>query len=644
MSYKNAGLVVTLVVLCSAAAFPQFTILPLPAETTGKSHQNGRTQALAPMPLPFWDDFSFTNNPGFPHDTLWENSKAVSVSQGLGINAPSLGVATFDGLNAFGAPYDVNDVLAKGIGDSLVSRPIALDQVPVGERNTVYLSFFFQFRGNGEPPDPGDQLRVLFRNSAGVWINVLTLENDGSFDPTVFVQRLIPVSGDEFFHNQFQFNILSYGRLSGPYDTWNIDYVYLNKGRNASDTSYPDRTINLPLTSMLKEYYSMPLDHFMENPAGNLTPPLLSMHNLEFIPGNANDSDVQPINYDSQDSVFIYRNNTENIYTHQLDNATSIGNPLQPLEFRKTPIQTLPDLSDLAVVDSAAHIRMKLWINSGDNVVPSAADPLGDYNAVKYAPIDFRHNDTTRAEFILDNFYAYDDGTAEFGAALNQPGALLAYRFDMKTIKPDTIVSLDLYFPNFGENLDQSVQIQILKDLTGDPGSFLHLETVKVQRSSHNNFWRFKLSRFIGVKDQFYIGWKQSASSVLAIGLDKNTNSGDKIFFNLNGAWEPNVNLTGSLMIRPVFGKFTGTITGLEEQPANTPDYFPNPTDGHFTVTGEVERVEIYTITGQPIDFTTIHSSRGKEVAIGNPSPGLYLLRLHGAHGISTHRLMVGRP
>lgn len=644
MSYKKAGLVATLVVLCITATFPQFTILPLPAETSAKSHKNARTQALSPMPLPFWDDFSFSNVPGFPHDTLWEDYQLVSVSHGLGVNPPSLGVATFDGLNAQGTPYDVNDVLAKGIGDSLVSRPIALDQVPVGERNTVYLSFYFQFRGNGEPPDPGDQLRVLFRNSSGVWINVLTIENDGSFDPDVFVQRLIPVSGDEFFHNQFQFNILSYGRLSGPYDTWNIDYVYLNKGRNASDTSYPDRTINLPLTSMLKEYYSMPLDHFMENPAGNLTPPLLSMHNLEFIPGNGNDSDVQPINYDSQDSVFIYRNNTENIYTHQLDNATSIGNPLQPLEFRKTPIQTLPDLSDLAVVDSAAHIKMKLWINSGDNVEPSMSDPLGDYNVAKYAPIDFRHNDTTRVEFILDNYYAYDDGTAEYGAALNQPGALLAYRFDMKTIKPDTIVSLDLYFPNFGENIDQSIQIQILKDLTGDPGSFLHLETVKVQRSSHNNFWRFKLSRFVGVKDQFYIGWKQSASSVLAIGLDKNTDSGDKIFFNLNGAWEPNVNLTGSLMIRPVFGKFTGTITGLEEQPINTPAFFPNPSDGHFTVTGEVERLEIYTITGQQIDFTTSHSIQGKEVYISNPSPGLYLLRFHGAHGISVHRLMVGHP
>ncbi len=643
MICKKARLLVLLLAVCTSAGFSQFTIVPLPKETSDKNIRQARTKALTPMPLPFWDDFSFSNEPGFPHDTLWEYGRSVAVSMGLGINPPSLGVATFDGLNDLGVPYDVNDVLAKGIGDSLVSRPIALDVVPIGERNSVYLSFYYQFRGNGEPPDPGDQLRVLFRNSSGAWVNVLSIENDGSFDPNVFVQRLIPVSGDEFYHNSFQFNILSYGRLSGPYDTWNIDYVYLNKGRNASDTSYPDRTINLPLTSMLKEYYAMPLRHFMEDPAANLTSPLLSMHNLEFIPGNANDSDVQPINYDSQDSIFIYRNNSEFIYTHQLDNATSIGNPLQPLEFRKTPILTLPDLSDLSVIDSAARIKMKLWINSGDNVLPSMATPLGDYN-LKYAPIDFRHNDTTQVEFILNNFYAYDDGTAEYGAALNQPGALLAYRFDMKTNKPDTIVSLDLYFPNFGENIDQSIQIQILKDLTGDPGSFLHLETVKVQRSSHNNFWRFKLSRFVGVKDQFYIGWKQSAASVLAIGLDKNTNSGDKIFFNLNGAWEPNVNLTGSLMIRPIFGKFTGTITSVEEEPLLAPAFYPNPSEGHFTLTGKVDKIEIYSITGQPVEFFTRDSNDGLSVQITSPATGLYLLRLYSDQDISTHRLMVARP
>ncbi|MEQ8425825.1 MAG: hypothetical protein RIA63_14000, partial [Cyclobacteriaceae bacterium] len=343
MKFKSICWLGLLISFHVQSAFCQLTVIPIPKQVADKkSVANGRTKELTPMALPFWDDFSFPNVNGYPHDTLWQYKQSVSVNPGTGINPPSLGVATFDGIDSLGNPYSGTD-LDKGTADRLRSRPISLDLVPILERNSVYLSFYYQFRGNGEPPDPGDQLRVLFKNSSGNWIQVRTIENDGTLDATVFTQTLIPVTGDEFYHDNFQFVILSYGRLSGPYDTWNIDYVYLNKGRNASDTSYPDRTINLPLTSMLNGYYSMPYDHFMEDPTSNLTPPLISMHNLEFIPGNTNQSDVQPINYDSEDTVFVYRNETETVYTHQLDLATSIGNPLQPLEFRKTPIQTLPD-------------------------------------------------------------------------------------------------------------------------------------------------------------------------------------------------------------------------------------------------------------------------------------------------------------
>lgn len=641
MNYKKKCWLVLILIINAQLAFSQFTIVPLPKEKSSKANKAARTQELTPMPLPFWDDFSFSNRSDSPHDTLWSSSNSVSLNNGLGINPPSLGVATFDGLNEFGSPYVLLEPLAKGIADSLVSRPLALDLVPLAERGSVFLSFYYQYKGNGEAPDPGDQLRVLFKNAAGAWITVRTIENDGNMDPNVFVQTLIPVSGNDFFHNEFQFSIQNYGRLSGPFDTWNIDYVYLNKGRNASDTSYPDRTISIPLSSLLDGYYSMPLDHFMEDPAAHLTPPILSTHNLEFIPGNTTQSDVQPISYDSEDSVFVYRDDTETIYTHQLDLATSIGNPLQPLEFRKTPIQTLPVLSSLSALDSAVRIKLKLWINSGDNVVPSVSDPLGDYNTVKYAPIDFRHNDTTRIEYLLDNYYAYDDGSAEYGASLNQPGARLACLFELNTIKRDTIVAIDFYFPEFGEDIGQSIEVQILRDLSGDPSSFLHQQTVSVVRGTKNQFWRVELERLVGVKDQFYIGWKQSTSTALPIGLDKNNNSGDKIFFNTNGEWEPNVNLVGSLMIRPVFGKGKAVNTGLPSQEANLVYYYPNPSNGNFVVTGNVKKIQVYDITGRIIATSIESTQDGQRVQLLNAHPGLYILRLFNSNGVSSHRIKV---
>jgi len=641
MGFKKVRWLAFLFVVHAHIGLSQFIITPAPRVPQAKNNKTtGRTKELTPKPLPFWDDFSFPRVPGLAHDSLWKSFETVWVNNGLGVNPPSQGVATFDGLDASGNPYSVNDVLAKGIADSLVSGPIALDLVPIAERNSVFLSFYYQFRGNGEPPDPGDQLRLLFKDNTGSWINVSTIENDGSFDPNVFTQIMIPVSEDQFFHNNFQFTIQNFGRLSGPYDTWNVDYIYLNKGRNASDTSYPDRTITTSLSSMFKGYYSMPFTHFMEDPTGNLTAPLLSTHNLESIPGNQNQSDVQPINYDSEDSVFVLRNETETIYTHQLDLATSIGSPLQPLEFRQTPIQKSPDLSEVTPIDSLVRVKLKLWINSGDNIDPST-DPLGDYNTPKYSPIDFRNNDTTRVEFTLHDYYAYDDGTAEYGAALNQPGAQLAYLFEMRTAKNDTVVALDLYFPKFGDDISQSIQLQILKDLSGDPGSFLHRETVTVQRGTQNNFWRVGLTRLVGVKDRFYVAWKQATASVLAIGLDKNTNSGDKIFFNLNGAWEPNVNLIGSLMIRPVFGAGEKIVVGLPEKNLSESKIYPNPSHGSFIVTGEVRKIQIYNQTGQPIEFIAEDVQEGKQVQLQSASRGIYILRLQSNAGVSAHKIMV---
>lgn len=636
MSYYKKCWLILILTINAQLAFSQFTIVPLPKEKSSKTYNGARTQDLAPMQLPFWDDFSFSNRPDSPHDTLWNSSNSVSLNLGLGINPPSIGVATFDGLNEFGSPYVLKEPLAKGVADSLVSRPIALDQVPPAERGTVFLSFYYQFKGNGEAPDPGDQLRVLFKNAAGAWITVATIENNGSLNPNVFTQILIPVSGNDFFHNGFQFTFQNYGRLSGPYDTWNIDYVYLNKGRNASDTSYPDRTISIPITSMFNGYYSMPFDHFIENSVDNLVLPTLTLHNLEVEPG----ADIQPLTYKSIDSIFVYRDKIETIYTHFKDSIPIDGGSIKSLEYLKTTVQAPQDLSSLSPLDSAVRIKLDLWIYSGDNKNKNT-DLLGDYDPVKYSPIDFRYNDTTRVEYMLDNYYAYDDGTAEYGASLNQPGARLACLFKMNTLKRDTIVAIDFYFPEFGDDIGQSIEVQVLRDLSGDPSSYLHRQTVGVVRGTKNKFWRLELERLVGVKDQFYVGWKQSTSTALPIGLDKNTNSSDKVFFNTNGEWEPSVNLVGSLMIRPVFGKGEAVNTGLPSHKVNSIQYYPNPSHGDFTVTGKVDKIEVYDITGKPVAIAIENTQEGRKVQLSNPSPGLYILRLYTPGGISAHRIRV---
>src|SRR5688572_16243465 len=166
----------------SADVLAQLRISPtqrIPA-TAGKNNATARTQTHEPLSLPFFDDFSFTpvniledTSSNHPLDSIWVGSRSVWVSSGIGINEPSKNVASFDGINAKGLAY-TNVQLASGLCDSLVSRPIKLGEpdVPEDERTSVWISFHYQWGGNGELPDKNDFIKLSFLNNLGNWVNV----------------------------------------------------------------------------------------------------------------------------------------------------------------------------------------------------------------------------------------------------------------------------------------------------------------------------------------------------------------------------------------------------------------------------------------------------------------------------------------
>ena len=219
----------------------QLELGPAPQEPAPvmKSRSNARTKSHEPVSLPFWEDFS-SLKPGYPDTAKWVNSTSVNISDGAGINPPSVNVAEFDGLDPGGTPYNVTETTLNGFTDTLTSVEIRMDEVLLAERNSVYLSFFYQWKGNGEPPDQNDFLQVEFKNDQDNWDIVSTIYGGEIDDPTIFNTALIQVSGDQFYHDAFQFRLRSYGRLSGRYDTWIVDYIYLNKGRsNSTPLSFP---------------------------------------------------------------------------------------------------------------------------------------------------------------------------------------------------------------------------------------------------------------------------------------------------------------------------------------------------------------------------------------------------------------------
>ncbi|MEM7511315.1 MAG: hypothetical protein AAF388_10315, partial [Bacteroidota bacterium] len=75
---------------------------------------------------PFFDDFSASSS--FPSGSKWVRDTLLNfpnVMKASFLTAPTKGVATFDGLNAVGRPYE-DDELVSGEADRLVSQAIDL--------------------------------------------------------------------------------------------------------------------------------------------------------------------------------------------------------------------------------------------------------------------------------------------------------------------------------------------------------------------------------------------------------------------------------------------------------------------------------------------------------------------------------------
>ena len=112
--------------------------------------------------LPFIDDFSryslSTNNPEIPLDwQMWVDNSA-RINSSLPINPPTKGVATLDGLDKTGYPYDFSNEFSYGSADTLTSCPIDLSSYNV--EDSVKLVFYYEGGGLGNAPDFEDELFI----------------------------------------------------------------------------------------------------------------------------------------------------------------------------------------------------------------------------------------------------------------------------------------------------------------------------------------------------------------------------------------------------------------------------------------------------------------------------------------------------
>ena len=599
-------------------------MVPIPSAPSSAQARFQRAEALDTiLSLPFWDDFSqsMTTELGFPiPDTLkWlPSSQNTRVNSGLPIDPPTVGVASFDGIQLNGAPYSTGEV--DDASDSLVSRPINLAAVSETNRNSVYFSFYWQRQGNGEFPDTGDSLRLQFLTSENEWNTVWLRDGGDSLATEEFVQEIFPVFNPAYFHERFKFRFQAYSRLTGAYDTWNVDYVYLNQNRAESNTAYLDRALTRPPSSLFDGYTAVPIEQFRANPDR-----YLGITSVEFFNLNVQ---LQPVRYSA-----IVRD----LATNQeiaLNDSTAVSPVPVGLERRTITANPL-DISQFDLSADSLYLETEFSIIAGDTIFDET--------------IDYRVNDTTRAVFVLDEWFAYDDGDAEFGVEVNQQGGKVAYQF--VAAEPALLTHIDIHFPQLNQNQRIPLQLIVWRQLADTLGEEVILREVNVSAipgATYNEFTSYELlvdnvPFYVDVQDTFYIGYEQQSDQFVAVGFDKNTDASSKTFFNIDGTWTQRPDLQGSLMMRPRFDRDQADFLTPAPNPAESSNklkVYPNPTDGLVWIEGHFDQLVVLDLYGQQLMERQNLSGKSSLDLSASP-PGLYIIRTNKKGSISSHKILL---
>ena len=615
----NRAIISYIFLVCSAYSTELFgQLIEFPISRPPNVHFRLKTDTI-PINLPLWDDFS--TSVITPDTAYWVSNTGVFISPGIGIRPPTLNVATLDGWDAAGNHYS-QDPLATGKTDSLVSRPIDLTLVPVSLRNTVFLSFFYQKGGLGDFPGDSDSLILQFSKPDGEWETVWPLPGEPVSDLTdFFTQKFIQVTS-AFFWNKFQFKFQAYGRQSGPFDVWHLDYIYLDKRRSSNiGINYLDRAFTSVPTSILKPYTAIPIVHFFSDAMNLLDSSSVGFTNLE--------SQVQPIKY----SAIVYN--------------TFTGNPIDSLVFdstflalryplgNKTLLSGVLDPDKFDETEDSLYLETRYFMDTGDTFLIDSIFNNGQDTAFVRS-IDLRVNDTTRVFTVLDDYYAYDDGTAEFGAGINQINGRLVCRFI--SIRPGIIESVDINFQNIGQLFAGTpIELIVLKDLKDLESSVLGSVAGSVQIADNlDGFINFTFGKTIFVIDTFYIGFSQTSNDFLAVGLDKNTDNSNKIYFNVAGDWIQNTEVKGSLMIRP---RFTSEIVNGINITKTNPEVhvYPNPTTGTLRFDKMPQVILLFDLSGKLINVS-VHD---KMIDLMPLPPSIYILLIKYQNKWEQHKIIL---
>lgn len=595
MSSKYVFFLVLVLIVFGQSLKAQEYVVPLKSnnaiQNKGQHKQFAAKKTRAT--LPFVDDFSYEGP--YPDDTKWEDKQAY-INNVMSADQPTRGMATLDGLNQYGRPY-LPFQFSSGLADSLTSTSINLSSFTTS--SNVFLSFYVQPQGLGFAPEVGDSLFLYFKNSGNQWVRMWQRAG-GPWQP--FRIELVAVNDVQFLHADFQFRFVNIASLNLNNDTWNIDYVKLDANRSSGDSVMNDVAMTVQPTSILYPYSALPYRHFVANQA----------------------------NEKSSIQAFQVRNNSQNnVSVASFHQATEL--------FSTTPISNLTLNPTTLGIYSNVNQSVPTY-----NVSYTAPSPTSKviirnkyyFNAI--AGTDPKDNDTIVNDAVFDNYFAYDDGSAEKAyflyAAFNYP-AKTALEFTMT--QSDTLRGLSVFFGAQAPTaLGKYFSIVLYQQLAGsglNDSIIKQDDLYQVQYDTAvNGFVNYAFSVPVALNaGKYYIGITQPAnfgSDSVYYGLDVNNNtSSQHLYYNVDGNWYGS-NISGSVMMRPLVGQyFTPTQIGNPAIENIGIEIFPNPVQDILMLqtSEEIETCIVIDMLGHRIKSVMPNENR---ILVNDLPTGNYLL------------------
>ncbi|MDR2979372.1 MAG: T9SS type A sorting domain-containing protein [Bacteroidales bacterium] len=654
------------------------------------------TRSAKAIKLPFFEDFS--NYVGYPNPNLWMDRKGF-VNNTFTIYPPSIGVVTLDALDENGDVYahaSSNTFSA----DTLTSQPIRLDSNftfhrPMTIADSIYFSFFYQPGGGtldepwesvGNEPETNDKLVLEFGFATGniifagytytdyiltgtyyvgdsipniyiqgtwyvfetvgftgqtiqmpsdslfademeweqVWstngISLDTLLEENSLQ--FFRQEIILIDDEKYLRNNFQFRFRNYASLEGDLitgwnsnvDQWHIDYIRLDIGKSRGEYQHPnDVTFVMPTTSFLKKYQAMPWNQFRQSDMQENFTNYLA--NISAVDQNAN--------------YTYWISKDGSLYAPQYTSSNENASPFYTSGFVTYDKHATPVITFTLTYD-------------GED---SATFEVTHVFQIERAVSDIRNqNDTMVYQQKFHNYYAYDDGTPEYGytviSNVTNPNIYFAMRFDLT--EPDTLRSVRMFFNGVHNNDNNAAFTLKVWEATiaanGDtiPGNELYSQSVLYPEYGEDflDFVDYFLEEPIRVSGMIFVGYYQNHNVQLNLGFDQNTDARGGVLrkFSSNGEWKPSM-LKGSPMVRIVLGKYFDPTQIIDHQNiTNNIKIYPNPTNSTAIIeisdpSVQVDQIMIYDMYGKLLD-TQQATSTEIRVDLNRFAPGLYLFRL----------------